>query len=240
MCGNVKLFDFGLARELTLPDRDADGMYLLTAETGSPRYMDPVIVGSGKTFGEKEKYNELVDVYSFCIFLWQILALETPFAGYQTWSSFQKKVIMGGTRPRCPDTWPSSLCSMLRNGWGDIRHRLPMKSVTNELKRQLGESVDNVPEKVKGDNASVCTTTTSESASTEDEPLDLLLQKIGIDENDDDKNDSYAGTRDEDQALSSNALASDHQPSPAKKNETTSLLEQVIGVCCSCCSPSTA
>jgi len=35
--GNVKLFDFGLAKELVLSERDAEGMYLLTAETGSPR-----------------------------------------------------------------------------------------------------------------------------------------------------------------------------------------------------------
>lgn len=239
MLGNVKLFDFGLARELSLEDRGADGMYLLTAETGSPRYMDPVIVGFGKNFGKKAKYNELVDVYSFCIFLWQILALETPFACYQTWSSFQKNVIMGGTRLRCPDTWPSPLRSMLHNGWGDIRHRLPMKSVRNELERQLGGSVDPVPEITKGDNASVCTTLTSESESAEDEPLEILLQKLDIDENYDDTS-SDTGTSAKDQTLSSDESASYNQPSFANQHGTTSFLDQALGVCCSCCCPATA
>ena len=52
-CGKVKLFDFGLARELSLSDRDENGMYLLTAETGYPRCMDPIIVGYGKFIAEK-------------------------------------------------------------------------------------------------------------------------------------------------------------------------------------------
>jgi serine/threonine protein kinase len=38
---DVKLFDFGLAKEVHIKDRDADGLFKLTAMTGSPRYMAP-------------------------------------------------------------------------------------------------------------------------------------------------------------------------------------------------------
>lgn len=36
--GDIKLFDFGLAKELHPSKRLSDGMYHLTADTGSPRY----------------------------------------------------------------------------------------------------------------------------------------------------------------------------------------------------------
>jgi serine/threonine protein kinase len=38
---DVKLFDFGLAKEVHLKDRDANGLFNLTAMTGSLRYMAP-------------------------------------------------------------------------------------------------------------------------------------------------------------------------------------------------------
>ena len=38
---DIKLFDFGLAKELRDSQMTEDGLYRLTAETGSPRYMAP-------------------------------------------------------------------------------------------------------------------------------------------------------------------------------------------------------
>ena len=192
-------------------------MYLLTAETGSPRYMDPIIVGYGKSIAEKERYNELVDVYSFCIFLWQILALETPFACYQTCASFQRNVVRGGVRPKCPEAWPSSLCSMMRLGWGDIRYRPPMKIILDELTRQLGER----PEK---SHSAVVSRSTGQ--------LEDLLQELGL-----------GGDRDDETA--STSAYSDEGPleesGPARSEDTlqgpTSFLKLSLDACCFSCCP---
>ena len=43
---DVKVFDFGLAKELTEKlEKYADGLYKLTAMTGSPRYMVSSTIG---------------------------------------------------------------------------------------------------------------------------------------------------------------------------------------------------
>ena len=60
--GELKLFDFGLAKEL--PDECK-----LTGTTGSLRYQAPeVALGL--------PYNESCDVYSFSIVLWEILVMK--------------------------------------------------------------------------------------------------------------------------------------------------------------------
>ena len=41
--GVLKLFDFGLAKRMNTAERSADGMYLLTGNTGSLRYMAPEV-----------------------------------------------------------------------------------------------------------------------------------------------------------------------------------------------------
>lgn len=46
--GDVKIFDFGLAKELD-PDKSEDGLYKLTGDTGSPRYMAPGKLSSQKS-----------------------------------------------------------------------------------------------------------------------------------------------------------------------------------------------
>eukprot|EP00538_Stauroneis_constricta_P006707 CAMPEP_0119556492 /NCGR_PEP_ID=MMETSP1352-20130426/8424_1 /TAXON_ID=265584 /ORGANISM="Stauroneis constricta, Strain CCMP1120" /LENGTH=413 /DNA_ID=CAMNT_0007603455 /DNA_START=244 /DNA_END=1485 /DNA_ORIENTATION=+ len=89
--GDVKLFDFGLAKELDPKQRLDDGTFKLTADTGSTRYMAPE-VAKGKN------YNETADSFSFAILFWQLATLKTPYEGY-TVSMFEKKVIHGGHRP---------------------------------------------------------------------------------------------------------------------------------------------
>ena len=52
--GNVKLFDFGLAKELRDSDKTVNGLYKLTGFTGSIRYMAPEV-------GLRLPYNQKVD-----------------------------------------------------------------------------------------------------------------------------------------------------------------------------------
>ncbi len=73
---DVKIFDFGLAKELNekLRYRDSD-TYKLTGETGSPRYMAPEIAN-------RRPYNQKADVYSFALLFWQICELKVPYDDY--------------------------------------------------------------------------------------------------------------------------------------------------------------
>ncbi|ACI65481.1 predicted protein, partial [Phaeodactylum tricornutum CCAP 1055/1] len=73
--GDVKIFDFGLAREYDRSiSTSADGTYKMTGDTGSPRYMAPEVA-------LEKPYNNSVDVYSFAILTWQILEMAMPFEG---------------------------------------------------------------------------------------------------------------------------------------------------------------
>jgi serine/threonine protein kinase len=107
--GDVKLFDFGLARELPKNTNDTNSCdcrsnsesedwdqysyglstggnrslkqyaysttWKMTGETGTPRYMAPETALN-------KPYNASCDTYSFCILLWQMLMLKTPFELY--------------------------------------------------------------------------------------------------------------------------------------------------------------
>lgn len=133
--GDIKLFDFGLAKEFNPSQRDSDGFFKLTGDTGSPRYMDPQ-VALGKP------YNELCDVYSFCVLLWQMLELSTPFEGYSM-SMFSKQVVHGGARPMVSDKLSPAMQQMMRSGFGDISKRNTMAEVCETLRLELSRHSDN-------------------------------------------------------------------------------------------------
>ncbi|GAA0146578.1 non-receptor serine/threonine protein kinase [Lithospermum erythrorhizon] len=72
---NVKLADFGLAREETLTE-------MMTAETGTYRWMAPELYSTVTLRqGEKKHYNHKVDAYSFAIVLWELVHNKLPFEG---------------------------------------------------------------------------------------------------------------------------------------------------------------
>lgn len=128
--GDIKLFDFGLAKELNDNLKTSDGLYNLTGDTGSPRYMAPE-VALGKP------YNGTCDTYSFCLLLWQMLALTTPFEVYtvkrlkeRVWSSMEKRPLVG-------DSWPTSIKLLLKRGWAnDVSNRFTMAQVEGTLKKE--------------------------------------------------------------------------------------------------------
>lgn len=132
--GDIKIFDFGLAREFDPTQRDKDGLFQMTEDTGSPRYMDP-LVALGKP------YNELSDVYSFCILLWQMLELAVPFEGYSM-SLFNKKVLLDGARPMINESWSPEIKKMIRAGFGDISQRPTMAQVRATLHMEISRCSD--------------------------------------------------------------------------------------------------
>jgi serine/threonine protein kinase len=127
--GDIKIFDFGLAKEFDPNCRDERGCFHLTGDTGSPRYMDPT-VALGKP------YNELCDVYSFCILLWEMLMLSVPYEGY-TMKMFMKKVVNEGARPRISTEWSPNIQKLLSGGFGNLSHRPSMANVCDAMRTEL-------------------------------------------------------------------------------------------------------
>lgn len=136
----IQLFDFGLAREYDpkhCSHQHHDGLYYYkyTAATGSYYYMDPnVAMGL--------PYNELCDVYSFCLLLWHMIELCEPYAGYKLTALQEKVWISQGLRPRlCHKHWNTttpSLKSMIHSGWSYHYHRRPtMKAICDTLEQVI-------------------------------------------------------------------------------------------------------
>ncbi len=125
---SLKLFDFGLAKELKDYKRHVDGTYQLTANTGSKRYMAPEVA-------TRNRYNLSVDVFSFGILLWEICSLEKPFDGF-TELQHMNLVVQRGHRPRM-DTikhWPLSVRHIISRCWHPISNERPsFRQVVNAL-----------------------------------------------------------------------------------------------------------
>mmetsp|Transcript_20178 Transcript_20178/g.26017 ORF Transcript_20178/g.26017 Transcript_20178/m.26017 type:complete len:399 (-) Transcript_20178:220-1416(-) len=133
--GDVKIFDFGLAKELHPDKVDADGTYKLTGDTGSPRYMAPEV------FLDKP-YNATCDVHSFTILVWQILKLDVPFDGY-TGNMMIKNVYNGGSRPKPDPSWSDQLNTSLRKGWAPlIKDRISMEDFSEALRDIISKETD--------------------------------------------------------------------------------------------------
>jgi len=115
---DVKIFDFGLAKELSekLRYRNSD-TYKLTAETGSPRYMAPEIA-------IRRPYNQKADVYSFALLFWQICELKVPYDDYDM-HLLTCNVFHGSKRPPINPRRPEGLQNMLKNAWHTKLERRP-------------------------------------------------------------------------------------------------------------------
>lgn len=111
--GEVKIFDFGLAKELLPTSKQEDGNYKLTGYTGSLRYMAPEVVLC-------KPYNESADVFSFGILLWQIISCVTPYQGFSV-KMYESLVVEKGFRPDDPkakiDSWPKELKKLMTSCW---------------------------------------------------------------------------------------------------------------------------
>lgn len=100
--GRVKLFDFGLAREITLI-KDGD-------VAGSICYMAPeIMLGKGTFFAS--------DVHSFSIVLWELCTLRIPLAPFMKMSQVIRKVAKGGWRPPVARIPSKLLRNLLRTSW---------------------------------------------------------------------------------------------------------------------------
>jgi serine/threonine protein kinase len=128
-CGHgvLKLFDFGLAREVHEKDRVKDTeLYHLTGLTGAIRYMAPEV-------GLRKPYNFKADVYSWSQLMWYILELEPPLGVY-TPQMFCERVFKRGTRPAVMEGWPKHMAPLMKQCWSaDIAERPDFKEVKERL-----------------------------------------------------------------------------------------------------------
>lgn len=129
----LKIFDFGLAKSLLDVQRDAGtGLYLLTGNTGSLRYMAPEVASD-------RPYDQSCDAYSFGILFWQLCSLQTPFAGYSQ-KLHAEKVVQQGHRPRPDRTWPDSWVDLMNSSWNqDYQLRPSFDYITGLLEEKIHE-----------------------------------------------------------------------------------------------------
>lgn len=129
--GDVKIFDFGLAKEMRAEDLVSDDLYDMSGNTGSLRYMAPEVA-------KRLPYNHTVDVYSFAILMWQMFSLEQPFENYDV-NKHSELVVHGNDRPKLDvKNWSTDLCSLMAESWSvNISLRPDFESVASILKREF-------------------------------------------------------------------------------------------------------
>ena len=115
--GDVKLFDFGLSKEISASEKLQDGTYKLTGGIGTQRYMAPEVI-------RHEPYNLSADTYSFSIMLWEMLTMKAPYAGFNS-EQHAKLVAHGTYRPEISKKFPPEIKSLLTNGWSSDLHERP-------------------------------------------------------------------------------------------------------------------
>jgi serine/threonine protein kinase len=124
------LFDFGLAKEVHEEEDCKDGTYKLTPNTGSIRYIAPENANSWP-------YNYLADCYSFGILLWEVAALERPYA-HLTPKDIRDMVITWGERPKIKEGWSARVVGLIKSAWDAHYSKRPtMKEIKAELELEL-------------------------------------------------------------------------------------------------------
>jgi serine/threonine protein kinase len=129
---DVKIFDFGLAKEKSPADRiQGSDLYRLTNDTGSPRYMAPE-VALGKP------YNEKCDVYGFTLLLWQVIECVPPFQGY-TFAKM-KDVYTKNDRPKINPKWSDNMKNICTMGWNaDVSNRPSLDELSEMIRKEIKE-----------------------------------------------------------------------------------------------------
>lgn len=128
--GNVKLFDFGLAKELQPKDQVGPDQYKASGRTGTRRYMSPENILC-------KPYGKPTDVYSFGVLFWETLSLEKPFQGLGR-EKHAKEVVLKGKRPTIPKNWPVLIKVITNEAWtADPSKRPDFRRICSVIKGEL-------------------------------------------------------------------------------------------------------
>jgi serine/threonine protein kinase len=142
--GTLKIFDFGLAKELKPELCNQDGRYRLTGNTGSRRYMAPEVA-------KDCPYDMTVDSYSFGILLWELCSAEKPFYGYSSGKHMQQ-VVLGGERPKMDSQhtvyWPENLQWIMTRCWSPFPSLRPSFSTISEILMDVLAKKESLPHRL--------------------------------------------------------------------------------------------
>jgi len=125
--GTVKLFDLGLAKEMKSPLQN--GKYQMTGATGSWMYMAPEVA-------KHWAYDQMVDMYSFGILLWEICSLEDAFADLSN-DQHMAQVVKGDVRPPLVKWWPTDLQWLMKKCWSYFAAHRPSWDVVIETLQEI-------------------------------------------------------------------------------------------------------
>jgi serine/threonine protein kinase len=109
--GQYVLFDFGLAKELKVVDLvEEPDFYKATGMTGTRVFMAPEVAMF-------RPYGLSADVYSFAMFMWEVMAMKMVFSDMSS-SRHYESVVLGNVRPRTlQHSLPTVIHDMMVRCW---------------------------------------------------------------------------------------------------------------------------
>lgn len=126
--GTLKLFDFGLAKELNKCPRvsPTSTLYHVGSFGGTHPYLAPEVAMA-------QPYGLSADTYSFAIICYEVLTMREPFGDLME-HEYENKVIQGDRRPKLPKNWSPELKELLSQCWdANPESRPPMEQVCVRL-----------------------------------------------------------------------------------------------------------
>jgi len=107
------------------------GLYQMTGNTGSRRYMAPEVA-------REEPYNHTVDIYSLGILLWEMLTGMKAFEGFSL-ETHDILVAQVGERPAINASWPEPVIQIIEECWN---HDCKLRPSTDALYLTLKTTAD--------------------------------------------------------------------------------------------------
>jgi serine/threonine protein kinase len=101
--GFARLCDFGFSRKASKND-------VMTLNIGTPHWMAPELLAG------QSNYDEKVDVYSYAIVLWEMLAKRPPFPGMDA-AQVAVQVVQENVRPTFPAGLPDAVTGLIKACW---------------------------------------------------------------------------------------------------------------------------
>mmetsp|Transcript_22721 Transcript_22721/g.32473 ORF Transcript_22721/g.32473 Transcript_22721/m.32473 type:complete len:457 (-) Transcript_22721:55-1425(-) len=134
--GNIKLFDFGLAKFMPKDGDSYKDVYEMDW-AGTPRYAAPEVVFY-------KPYNLKADVYSFSVVLWEMIGLKRPFPKCKTRTEFEEALPKLDKVLAIDRRWPQPIQDVIKSGLcQDLFVRPTMKEIYNSLDDYVTNGVEN-------------------------------------------------------------------------------------------------